>query len=329
MLKKILFILNLILLFLIFIVITSSQAGETAKIERSFSVKEGGTLTLESDIGAIEVQSIAGEKVKVEVHREFRGWDDDDIKDFLEDFQIDFEQTGDDVTVTARLKRRRNDVWEHLKIKFYVEVPSKYNVDLATAGGSISVKDLEGEVHASTSGGSLNFGSIKGPVHGETSGGNINLHKSDGDVLVKTSGGSISIGDVNGDVDAHTAGGSITIDRALGEVNAKTSGGSIHIDEVDGPLNASTSGGSLTAYITKQPTSDCSMKTSGGSITVYLPPNISLDIDAKTSWGKVESDFDVLVSGSQEKSRLRGKIREGGPELYLRTSGGNIYILEK
>jgi len=327
--KKILFILNLILLFLILIVITSTHAGEMEKIERSFSIKEGGTLTLVSDIGAIEVQSIPGEKVKVEIRREFRGWDDNDIKDFLEDFQVDMEQVGTDVNVTVHLKRRWKDLWDHVKVRFYIEVPSKYSVDLQTAGGSISVEDLEGKVRAATSGGSLNFGSITGPVHGTTSGGSIGLEKCVGDVLVKTSGGSISIGNVIGNVDAHTSGGSISMEQVKGSMEAVTSGGSVNIDEVEGPVNASTSGGSMTAYITKQPESDCSMKTSGGSITVYLPSNISLDIDAKTSWGKVESDFDVLVSGSQNKNQLRGKIREGGPELYLRTSGGNIYILEK
>lgn len=329
MTKKILLVLNIMLLAIIFIVLASARAGEMTKIERSFTVKAGGTLMLESDIGSIKVQSVTDEKVRVELRQEFRGWDDDDIKDFMEDFQIDFEQTGDDVTVTAHLERRWKDLWEHVKVEFYIEVPSKYNVDLNTSGGSISVEDLEGEIRAETSGGSLNFGSILGPVHGKTSGGSISLHKSDGDVYVKTSGGSISMGDVNGNVEAHTSGGSISMERVKGSVEAETSGGSVHIDEVDGPLNASTSGGSMTAYITKQPDSDCSMKTSGGSITVYLPPDISVDVDAKTSWGKVESDFEVLVSGSQKKNQLRGEIQDGGPELYLRTSGGNIYILEK
>ena len=95
------------------------------------------------------------------------------------------------------------------------------------------------------------------------------------------------------------------------------------------PLDAHTAGGSVTAYITKQPKSDCRLKTSGGTITIYLPETVALSIDAKTSGGKVECDFDVKVRGSQEKNRLRGEINGGGPELYLRTSGSNIYIREK
>jgi len=327
--KKILLVLNLVLLLIIFIVLSSARAGEMETIKRSFAVKTGGTLTLESDIGAIEVRSIIGENVNVEIRREFRGWDEEDVEDFLDNFRVDMEQVGSDVNVTVHLKRRWKDLWNHVKVRFYVEVPSEYNVDLQTAGGSISVEDLEGEVRAVTSGGSLNFGAIKGPVYGKTSGGSISLEKCSGDVSVHTSGGSISMGDVNGNVEAYTSGGSISMEQVNGSVEAETSGGSVHIEEVEGPLNASTSGGSMTAYMTKQPGSDCSLKTSGGSITVYLPPDISLDVDAKTSWGKVESDFNVLVSGSQDKSRLRGKIKEGGPELYLRTSGGNIYILEK
>ena len=329
MIKKIGFLMNYSLLLLLFLGLSTVFAGDNGKLERTFSVKSGGTLKLDSDVGSIEVESTNREEVKVIVMREFKGWDDDDIEDFLDDFMIDFEHSAADVEVTARLKSRWKNSWNHVRIRFLVEVPKKYNVDLKTSGGSISVEDLEGEVEAYTSGGSLNFGNIRGEVNGQTSGGSISLQGSEGNAYIRTSGGSISVGEVNGDVDAHTSGGSISIEQADGEVSVKTSGGSIYVEEVMGPLNASTSGGSVTAYIAKQPESDCRLKTSGGSIKVYLPKSAAVYVDAKTSWGKVECDFDVLVRGSQEKNQLRGEINGGGPELHLRTSGSNIYILEK
>jgi hypothetical protein len=51
------------------------------------------------------------------------------------------------------------------------------NQKLFPSGGSISIENLEGQVHSKTSGGSLQFGHIGGPVEGETSGGHIKLHK--------------------------------------------------------------------------------------------------------------------------------------------------------
>jgi hypothetical protein len=51
-----------------------------------------------------------------------------------------------------------------------------------------------------------------------------------------------------------------------------------------------------------------------------------LDVNAKTSGGRVHTDFPVSISGEINKSSMRGRMNGGGPELYLRTSGGSIYL---
>jgi DUF4097 and DUF4098 domain-containing protein YvlB len=299
-------------------------------IKKSFRVGSGGTLNIDSDVGSIEVQASSGSQVEIEVFRKVDSRYEDDFDELIEDFEINFDQRNDDVFVTGEWKgeegRRWNRRKNRLRIKYVVSVPTRYNVDLNTSGGSISVDDLEGQVKSKTSGGSLSFGDIKGDVNGRTSGGSITLEGCNGTAEVRTSGGSIRIGDVNGNVDAHTSGGSVTIDRAGGEVIAKTSGGSINVEEVMGTIEASTSGGTVTAHISKQPKGRCYLNTSGGSIKVYLADDIGVDLDASTSGGHVETDFPVTVSGRISKRSLKAEVNDGGPEMVLRTSGGSIYL---
>ena len=283
-------------------------------IERSFNVGPGGQLTLESDIGSIEVRSHSRNTVDIDVVIESRRGGGRRVDDFMEEFDIDFRHDGNDVTVIAEYQRDRWNFWDsigkYIRVRFYVNVPKKYNVDLKTSGGGISVDDLEGKVYSKTSGGSLEFGRIKGPVKGKTSGGSIRLTSCEGKADVNTSGGSITIGSVSGDVYAHT------------------SGGSIHVEEVMGMIDATTSGGSVTASITRQPDYDCRLTTSGGGITVHLAKDIKVNLNASTSGGRVRTDFPVTIRGEISKRSLRAKINGGGPELYLRTSGGSIYIRE-
>ena len=282
---------------------------------------------LDSDIGSIQLETSGKNMVEVQVIQEFRGWSRDKIDEFLEDFTVEFNQSGNEIEIIGKLRREwKSGWWDHLKVEFIIKVPVQFNVDLNTSGGSISVEDLEGEAEAHTSGGSLSFGNITGKVSGHTSGGSIQLEGSRGDAYLRTSGGSISIGEVEGDVDAKTSGGSVSIRKAAGEVNASTSGGSVTVEEVKGAIDASTSGGSVTAYISEQPQKDCRLKTSGGTVTVYMDENIAVDLDAKSSSGRVDCDFKILIQGRQDEKWLRGEINGGGPELYLRTSGGNIYI---
>lgn len=306
----------LISLLLFLSVIGMGMTAERVKgdIKKSFSVKPGGELILETDLGTIDVKTSSRNEVNVEVRFTPRRGSGRDVRNLLEDFDIEFQHQGDDVFIRAEYLRRNFNLWDsigkYVRVEFFVTVPSEYDVDLKTSGGSISVDDLEGEVAARTSGGSLSFGRIDGPVRGRTSGGSIELNESAGSADLRTSGGGIRIGKVRGDVEANT------------------SGGSIHVDEVLGSIIAHTSGGSINAQISRQPENDCRLSTSGGSVTVYLTKNSSVDVNASTSGGRVVTDFPVTLRGEISKRSLRAKINGGGPEMYLRTSGGSIYIRE-
>jgi len=298
-------------------------------VEKSFKVGDNGTLTVSSQQGSIEVQAAGSNEVKIIIHRKFDTNSEKEKERILEDYNFEFKQSGDDVSLTVTHKDHDGFFGigrSRLQLRFVITVPQKYNVDLATSGGSISVADLHGKVLARTSGGSLTFGQIQGPVTGKTSGGSISLQGCSGDADVRTSGGSIRLGQVDGQVSAHTSGGSITIDKAKGNVMATTSGGGIDVKEVMGTIQASTSGGSVKASLSQQPTADCKLSTSGGSITVTLAPEIKLDLDAATSGGRVVTEFPVTVQGELSKTRLQTEINGGGPNLTLRTSGGSIYI---
>ncbi|PKK84902.1 MAG: hypothetical protein CVT49_01740 [candidate division Zixibacteria bacterium HGW-Zixibacteria-1] len=143
-----------------------------------------------------------------------------------------------------------------------------------------------------------------------------------------TAGGSIDVNNLTGEARVETSGGSLRFREIKGLIEGKTSGGSIRLESCVGDVDVKTSGGSITARIEGQPEDDCRLSTSGGGVTVYLSRNINVDIDASTSAGHVETDFPVTIRGKVRKSSLKGQINEGGPELYLRTSAGNINILE-
>jgi hypothetical protein len=295
----------------------SAFANIEDTIDKSFTVKPGGTLKVDTKRGSIEVEGHRGNTVEVKVIREVKTSDKEEARKILEKFPVEFDQRGDDVFITATyderniVKKLLNDMNKKLHVKFVISVPDVYNVDLQTSGGSVGVRGLEGRILSRTSGGSMTFDGITGDIEG------------------RTSGGSIKIGNVEGDTNIHTSGGSITIEKAAGKVDAHTSGGSITVHEVMGAIQADTSGGSIKAYISRQPADSCRLTTSGGSLTVYMADDVSVDVNARTSGGRVNTEFPVTVQGEIKRSNLQAKINGGGPELYLRTSGGSIYLKRK
>lgn len=220
--------------------------SNAAVIEESFQVDNGGTLTIDTDSGAIQIVSHKSNTVDVRVERKGKS---------RETMSISFDQDGNNVSIEGDNKSRGIFSWGSNSVKFIVKVPSRYNVDLDTSGGSITIAALIGEVEAYTSGGSIKLGKIVG------------------DVNVKTSGGSIKVDDV------------------AGEINAKTSGGSIRVSmsrqpEHDSKL--STSGGSVTAYLRSDIAVDLSASTSGGRVSSDFDVNGSVrrtSIDGEINGG--------------------------------------------
>jgi hypothetical protein len=300
--------------FLLTAAIASAAIEET--ISKSYSVRPGGKLTVDSNRGSIRIEGKRGDRIDVEIIQNVRSNNKRTVKDILDNFQVRFDQDGNDLSIKAEYKRDGlrglfNRISNRLQVKFLITVPLEYDVDLHTSGGSISVLDLDGEVLSKTSGGSLTYENITGDIFG------------------RTSGGSIKVGEIIGDVDAHTSGGSIRIKKVEGNIDIHTSGGSITIDEAMGAVKASTSGGSVTAYLSRQPEADCRLTTSGGSLTIYLDNNIGLDVDARTSGGRIHTDFPVKLFGTISPRSLDAEINGGGPELYLRSSGGGIHLKKK
>ncbi len=299
-----------VLVLIMFLVSCLQINGEIRReTEKSFTAANGGKLEVDSERGSISIRTHSTEAIHVKVYYKIRSNDEAFADELINDFKIDYDENGRDLKITAEFEGSLSNSQENkLSVRYVITVPEEYNVDLKTSGGSISVDELNGKAEARTSGGSLNFKFITGQVKGKTSGGSISLEGCNSDADVSTSGGGIMIGKVKGSVDASTSGGSITV------------------EEVFGSIDASTSGGSVNATIREQPRQDCKLTTSGGSITIYVSEDINANIDAKTSGGSVNSDFPISFRGKVNSHHLKGKINNGGPEIYLRTSGGGINI---
>ena len=295
---------------------TSLLAATGQPFHKTFNVAAGGTLTIDADVGDLEITAGSGNSVTVDVTQSSRS------TRFMD---ITADQTQNDVIVRGKFEGKRWGNWNS-DAKFVVSVPSRYNLDLATSGGEIRVGDLQGLAKVKTSGGGIRLGKIQGLVTAYTSGGDITLGGSEAAVDLRTSGGEIEIGNVAGNIQAKTSGGSIRVERAGGDVYLRSSGGGLDIGEAGGTVDAQTSGGSIKAKLAAQPKADSKLSTSGGGITVSIAPNVAVELDAHTSGGDVSTDVPITIQGRQDESSIAGKINGGGPKLMLRSSGGDIRI---
>jgi DUF4097 and DUF4098 domain-containing protein YvlB len=343
-------------------------APTESNLKRSFAVNPGGNLIVDADVGSIDVATEDRKDISIEVKRSVTGVGNAKAQEIFAAHEVTFDQDGERVQVRAKFKEesgkwfRRGRVNYHLR--YLIALPKRFNLDLHTAAGGITVADIEGTVKAKTSGGSLKFGAIKGSLEANTSAGSITMVSATGPVTVKTSGGNIQLGQLEADTTAQTSAGSISVKGAKAKLAAKTSGGSLELGELSGPaevetaagsiqvqsvrgtlaaktsggsieivdaqdaVNAQTSAGSVSAAFSAQPKGDCRLVTSGGNVEVKLAGSLSFDIEAKTSGGRVSTELPVTTTlvGEHKTGVLEGKLNGGGKALLLKTGAGNINI---
>lgn len=283
-------------------------------VEKSFTVQAGGKLHLETQGGEIRVTPGADGVVKITAREKIRADSDSEADDLLKKLELEFEQSGNDVSAISRYERQPLNFhwgsWPPVQVDFIVTVPASFATELRTSGGGITVGDLNAPVNARTSGGSVKLGKIGASVDAHTSGGSMSLDSATGEVKLATSGGSITVGRVEGPADLATSGGHIKIDSVVGELHAHTSGGSIRA-AIAGPLK-----------------NDCVLSTSGGSVKVNVDKAAAFRLDASTSGGSVDAGglTITLEKSDHSRSRLAGSVNGGGPLLKLRSSGGGIDV---
>lgn len=301
----------------------------TTSTNRTFNVQSGGQLVIEADRGAISVATADTTTLSVTVDRELKRVSDDKAREVFDAHELTFEQDGNTVTVKARLPKS-GQLWNRktsgLNVKYTVTVPKRFDLKLGTAGGSIDVEDITGQLKLETAGGSIHTGQVDGSVKTDTAGGNIDITGATGAVDADTAGGSIKLGKMTGPVKADTAGGSIRIASATGPVHADTSGGSIEINDAAGPVKVSTSGGSITARFIATPDGESKIDCTGGGVTVYVADKVGFNLDAESVGGGVRSEVEVETDRKPSRSSIKGKLNGGGAVLKLRSTGGGISI---
>ncbi len=298
-------------------------------IEKTFALPGSGKLVATVESGSLTVSGSDTKAITVKVTRDAENASESEAANLLKDYQVTITQDG--TTVRAEGKAPRSQGWgwnkPRLKVKFEISVPRKTEAELSVSGGNAKVDDLAGTISMKTAGGSIAANKLAGTVSLQTSGGSVQAEAIAGDLSVKTAGGSIGLKVIEGGkIDAATSGGSIAITGASGKFDLRTAGGNIKLKQGKGTVEAATSGGNITLELTESPKESMSLKTAGGNISLKLPGTTSVNLDATASGGNVTCDLPVTMQGKAKSHSIVGKMGEGGPELKLRTSGGNIRI---
>ena len=258
-------------------------------LEREFSVRPGGTLSIDVPDGDVTVRTGANNRAVVKVYMIAR--DVEWGRDVFERMDFQIGQRNGVVDIRARDARIRRNEWRRhhqFGVEVHVETPAQFNMDILTRDGDIDVGDKEGRIEIESADGDLYLGSLRGPE--------ISAKTMDGDVHADSlSAEHIRVYTQDGDIDVAAASGILRIDSGDGDIR----------------LRLIQSG-------------DVSLHTRDGNITVYADPQLRANIDIEGEEVRLGSAF--TVTGRVTDRGVRGTLNGGGPKLEIRTGDGTVML---
>jgi len=254
----------------------------------------GGTLVLDLKTGAgVRITGVSENRVRMRTTLGGRDWRNSVVI-------MDAEEDGARITTDWRERQTSNSTSHRMEIT----VPRRFNIRIKSAGGSVFIRNLEGEFTGTTGGGEINIESSRGSARLTTGGGPVNVTNSNLSGSVTTGGGGVLIQGVTGGLVGHSGSGGVFYGRegvTFSEVSAngvgRTTDGRVFVNKsggdvrvVDAPNGAtiSTGGGKVTVGNSG---GDVRVSTGGGDVTIR---SASKGVKIETGAGDVRT----TVSGT-------------------------------
>jgi beta-lactamase regulating signal transducer with metallopeptidase domain/DUF4097 and DUF4098 domain-containing protein YvlB len=307
----------------------ADDASVRANFSRTFDAAPGELLDLDLDGGGSVV---------------LRGWDQRRVgiegrifSNTTPVVEADAQRVAGGVRLTTRFLRNSNV--QTSSVKFTINVPRQYDVRLHSAGGGLSVTDVEGTFEGTTGGGAFEFQHVKGHADLSTGGGEIRVDDVDMSGTMTTGGGKVwlsrvrgglsassgsgpvvnaegswsgSLDDVtekdskftvgdrfNGTLHIEKAGGDIDVDSAPKGVHASTGGGDVRIGRGAGHVAAHTGGGDITVGPIA---GSVDASTGAGTVTITLADGRGVDqsVNVVTGYGRVVLELPASINARFE-----------------------------
>jgi DUF4097 and DUF4098 domain-containing protein YvlB len=336
---------SMIIGLIVFISASVLLAVETDK-EKTFNVSKGDNLVVTLSSGNITINtwekdqayikaknineddlqylSIVQQGNKVKV--DFNGTDSDDFT--LEvaipsKFNLDLSSGGGNVSITNNIDGKVDITTGGGNIKLK-EIEEK--LSFSTGGGNVTVGNINSEAEISTGGGNIEIGNVKNRIDVSTGGGNVKLGNIGGNASVSTAGGIITVGKVTGSADLSTAGGNINLEGATGRTELSTAGGNILAKNISGSVDGSTAGGNINIDLSSSPNGNCEFNTAGGDIVITIPSNSKANVEASVYVGNnvPESEANKFIKSDFEEATVN--FRKGNFVKVFQINGGGPTI---
>jgi DUF4097 and DUF4098 domain-containing protein YvlB len=317
------------------------------------TIPANASIDIENPRGDVSITGGDGTSIEVQAHEEAFTNSDGDAKAIWDSEAPKPTVSGGTVLIKSEGNNKG-------LVNLTVTVPRTAKVTVNESHGEVTATGLGAGITATVPKGELHLNSITGPVEAHLYHGNhdVSIHDINGDVTedgncneltlseihgrVSTNGeifGPVHMENVTGPIKLHTSvtdleiaalPGDVTLDsddlhvtEAEGSVRVSTHAKDVDLSQIYGDISVDNRDGRIA--IEPAGVYAITANNNKGDVEITLPPNGAGIVDGHTHNGDVVNDFDLTVSGDENKT-VTGRIGAGGPRISLTSTNGDLNI---
>lgn len=310
--------------------VTAEEAARTE--EKSIPFMPGGTITILSEDGTVEIGGWDRNMVRIEMT--YRAWGSTQQKadDRLNALQIEIIEGKNRIVVRERDRDEshsiglfdildgdfwKKEAWRDAKIDLNIRVPEKIRIKLQHDSGPVSIREIEGIVHLSSDEGRVQLAQIQSDE--------ISIESDEGDVRLteirELQKGLCRIVVDEGDIrceDVEIRSLDIRCDEG------DLTGGAIKAEA----CRVETDEGRIRFSLTPHSGGRYAFSTDEGDIDLTVPDSAPLEVRLWTEEGRIQTNTDLTVRRFDEGEQLDGRLGESGQAmLKASTDEGDIRFI--
>ncbi|MGH9342872.1 MAG: DUF4097 family beta strand repeat-containing protein [Terriglobia bacterium] len=317
------------------------------------AVPANATVDIEDPRGDISIAAGDGPNIQVEAHEIAYANSDSEAKTIFGAIAPNAAVSGSAVTIRSQ----SND---NGRLNLTVTLPKSARVTVNAGHGDVSATGLAAGIGITAPHGDMRLSAIDGPVQVHFASGrhDFSAHQVDGDITADGNSNDLTFSEITGritvngeifgevhaenvtaPIDLHTSvtdvqiaslPGEMTLDsddlrvvEAKGAVHVVTKDKDVDLTQIYGDSYVEDSTGSISV----SPAGAYAVQAMNGKgdVTLTLPPNASGTVDGRTRNGDINTDYDLAVSGDENKT-VTGTIGSGGPKIVLSSNDGDLNI---
>ncbi len=302
----------------------SQRETQTERFTKTVNIGANGELVLTNIAGDIVVTRGGGNSATIEVIKTARGETVDEAKASLPFVQVDIVERANRAEVRTRYPdsdelRRQGRRNISVSVAFNVSAPAGTRVIVKSISGSISVRDIQGELSLESVSGAVSIANSARIAHVRTISGDIDLTDAR----------------IEGALDASSVSGLVQIRKVtaesleLGSISGNVIVEDVHCSRVK--IQSISGRAQFTGELA--PNGRYEFTSHSGEVRLAIAGSTGFTVEATSFSGSVRSDVPItLEGGSAARGRqrgMRGRYGDGSAVLDLTTFSGSIVITKR